>query len=328
MNVLCRVTRRGIAASLAVLALGATALPAAAAEFPSKPIRIIVPWPAGGGGDVVVRLMAPAISERLNTPVMVENRPGATGTIGSAAAAKSPADGYTLVYGTADSNSIMPQLLKNAGYDRKAFVAVAPIGFFPYGLAVHPSVPASNLQDFVQLARNSPEKISFGSWGVGSSGQVLGESLKAAAGIDLLHVPFQGTAPLLTALVGGQIKAAMLPMPLVEQYAKAGNIRLLGVVAPDRLPGLPALRTLKEQGVNVDINTWVGFLAPAQVPADVLARLHKAIQEVQASPQIAERLRQLQVVPQPMSQADYQSFIDSEYDRWGKVIQQARITLD
>ncbi|MGE4242106.1 Bug family tripartite tricarboxylate transporter substrate binding protein [Ramlibacter sp.] len=323
-----RVTRRTFAGAVALLALTTAVLPAAAADFPNKPVRIIVPWPAGGGGDVVVRLMAPAIAERLNTPVLVENRPGATGTIGSAAAAKSPADGYTLVYGTADSNSIMPHLLKNAGYDRKAFVAIAPIGFFPYALAVHPSVPAANLQEFVQLARNSRERLSFGSWGVGSSGQVLGESVKAAAGIDLLHVPFQGTAPLLNALVGGQIKAAMLPMPLVEQYAKAGNIRLLGVVAPDRLPGLPALRTLKEQGVNVDINTWVGFLAPAQVPPDVLARLHKAIQEVQASPQIAERLRQLQVVPQPMNQADYQSFVDSEYDRWGKVIQQARITLE
>ena len=328
MTFLCRVARRGLVVGLAVLALAAAAVPAAAADFPTKPIRIIVPWPAGGGGDVVVRLMAPAISERLNTPVLVENRPGATGTIGSAAAAKSPADGYTLVYGTADSNSIMPHLLKNVGYDRKAFVAVAPIGYFPYALAVHPSVQASNLQEFVQLARNSREKLSFGSWGVGSSGQVLGESVKAATAIDMLHVPFQGTAPLLTALVGGQIKAAMLPMPLVEQYAKAGNIRLLGVAAPERLPGLPALRTLKEQGVNVDLNTWVGFLAPAQVPADVLARLHKAIQEVEATPQVAERLRQLQVVPQPMSQADYQSFVESEYDRWGKVIRQARITLE
>lgn len=324
----CRVARRRLVAGLAVLALGAAVLPAAAADFPTKPIRIIVPWPAGGGGDVVVRLLAPAISERLNTPVLVDNRPGATGTIGSAAAARSPADGYTLVYGTADSNSIMPHLLKNVGYDRKAFVAVAPIGFFPYALAVHPSVPARNVQEFVQLARNSREKLSFGSWGVGSSGQVLGASLNAAAGIDMLHVPYQGTAPLLTGLVGGQIKAAMLPMPLVAEYAKAGTIRLLGVVAPERLPGLPALPTLSEQGVNVDLNTWVGFLAPAQVPADVLARLHKVIQEVEASPQIAERLRQLQVVPQSMSQADYQSFINGEYDRWGKVIEQARIKLD
>lgn len=319
---------RALAARFAMFALMAAVLPVSAADFPTKPLRIIVPWPAGGGGDVVVRLMAPAISERLNTPVVVENRPGATGTIGSAAAARSPADGYTLVYGTADSNSIMPHLLKNVGYDRKTFAAVAPIGFFPYALAVHPSVSANNLQEFVQLAKNSRESLTFGSWGVGSSGQVLGESVKAAAGIEMLHVPYQGTAPLLNALVGGQIKAAMLPMPLVEQYAKAGNIRLLGVVASDRLPGFPQLRTLKEQGVNVDLNTWVGFLAPAQVPSDVLALLHKAIQEAARSPQIAERLRQLQVVPQSMNQVEYQSFLDSEYDRWGGVVQQARIKLD
>lgn len=323
MPFLRNISRRGFAAGLAAFALAAPA-----ADFPNKPIRIIVPWPAGGGGDVVVRLIATGLSERLNTPVIVDNRPGATGTIGSAAAAKSAPDGYTLVYGTADSNSIMPHLLKNIGYDRKALVAVAPIGFFPYALAVHPSVPARDLQEFVQLARKPGEKVSFGSWGVGSSGQVLGESIKAAAGIDMLHVPFQGTAPLLNALVGGQIKAAMLPMPLVQEYAKSGAIRLLGVAAPERLPGLPALRTLKEQGVNVDLNTWVGFLAPAQLPPEVLARLHKAIQEVEANPQIADKLRVLQVVPQPMGQPEYQSFLDAEYERWGKVIQQARITLE
>jgi tripartite-type tricarboxylate transporter receptor subunit TctC len=323
MTFLRRMGRRAFGIALAVLAVSASA-----ADFPSKPIRIIVPWPAGGGGDVVVRLIANGLSENLKTPVLVDNRPGATGTIGSAAAAKSAPDGYTLVYGAADSHSIMPHLLKNVGYDRKAFVAVAPIGFFPYALAVHPSVKANTLQEFVQLARQSREKLTYGSWGVGSSGQVLGESVKAAAGIDLLHVPFQGTAPLVTALVGGQINAALLPMPLVEQYAKAGSIRLLGVAAPERLPGLPGLHTLKEQGVNVDINTWVGFLAPANVPADVLARLHDAIQQVEAEPQIAEKLRQLQVLPQPMSQRDYQNFIDTEYDRWGKVIQHAHITIE
>ncbi len=328
MTRLRSVTRRTLGTCLATLALAVAAFPAVAENFPSKPVRIIVPWPAGGGGDVVVRLIAPALSDRLKTPVLVENRPGATGTIGSAVAAKSPPDGYTLVYGTADSNSIMPHLLKNAGFDRDAFAAVAPIGFFPYALAVHPSVSAGNLREFVQVARSASDSLSFGSWGVGSSGQVLGESVKAATGIDMLHVPFQGTAPLLNALISGQIQAAMLPMPLVEQYVKAGRIRLLGVAAPDRLPGEPALPTLKEQGADVDVSTWVGFLAPAQVPADVLARLHEAIQEVGANPQISERLRQLHVVPQPMSQAQYQSFIDSEYERWGEIVQRAHITLE
>ncbi|MDD2180540.1 tripartite tricarboxylate transporter substrate binding protein [Acidovorax sp. D2M1] len=321
-------TRRAFAVGTALFGLTANALPAMAADFPTKPIRIIVPWPAGGGGDVVVRLMAPALSERLNTPVVVENRPGATGTIGSTIAAKSPADGYTLVYGTADSNSIMPHLLKGVSYDRRSFVAVAPIGYFPYALAVHPSVNASNLKEFVQLARVSVAPLSYASWGIGSSGHVLGESLKAATGIDMLHVPFQGTAPVLNALISGQVKAAILPMPLVEQYVKSGSIKLLGVAASERLPGLNELPTLKEQGANVDLTTWVGFLAPEKVPADVVARLHKAINEVEARPDVSARLRQLQVISQPMSQPDYQTFVDSEYERWGKVVRQSRITLE
>lgn len=323
-----RLTRRAFAAGAALFGLTANALPTMAADLPTKPIRIIVPWPAGGGGDVVVRLMAPALSERLNTPVVVENRPGATGTIGSTAAARSPADGYTLVYGTADSNSIMPHLLKGVSYDRRSFVAVAPIGYFPYALAVHPSVNASNLKEFVQLARASAEPLSYGSWGVGSSGHVLGESVKAATGIDILHIPFQGTAPVLNALISGQVKSAILPMPLVEQYVKSGSIKLLGVAAAERLPGLSELPTLKEQGANVDLTTWVGFLAPEKVPADILARLHKAISEVEARPDVSARLRQLQVISQPMSQPEYQTFVESEYERWGEVVRQARITLE
>lgn len=319
--------RRFTAAVTAAIALGSTS--SNAADFPSRPIKIIVPWPAGGGGDVVVRVLAPAVSERLNTPVVVDNRPGATGTIGSGLAATSPADGYTLVYGSADSNSIMPNLMKSLSYDgRKAFTAIAPIGFFPFVLAVHPSVPATNVKELVQISKTSGGPMPFGSWGVGSSGQVFIESIKAAADVNLLHVPYQGTGPLLTALLADQVKGAMLPMQLAEQHAKSGAIRLLGVATPERMVTYPSLPTLREQGVRVDLTAWVGFLAPANVPTDIVARLHQAIQAASASPAIAEKLRQLHVIPQPISQRDYQAFVDAEYDRWGKVIQQARITLE
>lgn len=274
------------------------------------------------------RLVAAAMTDRLKSPVIVENRPGATGTIGSTFVAKSPPDGYTLMFGAADTQSIMPHLVKNLPYDgRKGFTAVAPIGFFPYALAVHPSVPANSAQEFVQLARTAREPVTYGSWNVGSSGQVLAESVKAAAGINMLHVPFQGTAPLMTALIGGQIKAAILPIPLVEQYAKAGTIRLLAVATQERLAGFPAVATLREQGLHVDLNTRVGIMAPARLPPDVLERLHRAVSEAVSSPAVAERLRQLQVAPQPLGQAEYQAFIDSEFGRWGRVIQQANITL-
>lgn len=322
---------RSLARRRACLYLAATLASAgalAAEPFPSKPIRIIVPWSAGGGGDVVTRLIAAELSARSKVPVTVENRAGATGTIGSAHVATSPADGYTLLFGSADSQSIMPQVMKNSPYDgRKGFTAIAPIGFFPYVLAVHPSVPAATAQEFVQFARSSREPIEYGSWGVGSSGQVLAESVKAAAGINMLHVPYQGTAPVLTALVGGQIRAAILPMPLVEQYAKAGTIRLLAVTTPERLPGFPAVPTLREQGIKVDLTAWTGIMAPAQVPQGVVARLNQIVTEAISSPGVAERLRQLQIVPQTMGQPEFQRFIDNEYNRWGQVIQQANISL-
>lgn len=312
-------------ASTGLLGLGG---PAVAADFPNKPIKIVVPWAAGGGGDVVIRMLAPAISERLNTPVFVENRGGATGTIGSAVVAKSPGDGYTLVYGTADSHSIMPHLQKLPYDARKDFTAIAPIGFFPYALGVHPSVPARTVQEFVQFARAAKDKVTYGSWGVGSSGQVLAESFKGAAGVDMMHVPYQGTAPLMVALIGGQVQAAVLPMPLVEQHAKSGAIRLLAVATPERLPSFPGLPTLKEQGVPVDVGTWVGFLAPANVPADVVQRLHAAIQDAMSQPAMAEKLRQAHVLPDRMDPARYQAFLDREYERWGNVIRKARITLE
>jgi tripartite-type tricarboxylate transporter receptor subunit TctC len=323
--------RRRLAAALAAgAALSAMSLRAtAASDFPNKPVRIIVPWPAGGGGDVLVRLLAPAMSERLGVPVVVENRAGATGTIGSTAAAKSAADGYTLVYGSADSHSIMPQLMKSPPYDsRKDFTAVAPIGLLPYAIAVHPSVPAKNVQDLVQYIKAAKVKPTYGSWGVGSSGQVVMESFKAATGVDLLHVPNQGTAPVLTALLGNQVPIGILPMPLVEQQVKSGALRTIAVTTPERLPSMPALPTLKEQGVAVDVGVWIGFLAPAGTPADVVAKLAAAIDAAVANPQIHDRMVQMHTLPDRPAPAAYQAFLAREYERWGQVISQAHITLD
>lgn len=303
----------------------------AATEFPSggKPIRVIVPWPASGGGDVLVRLITPVMSEKLGTPVIVENRAGATGTIGSGVVAKSPADGYTLVYGSADSHSIMPHLLKNIPYDaRKDFAAVAPIGFLPYAIAVHPSVPAKNVQELVAWIKAAQVKPTYGSWGVGSSGQVVMESFKAATGTDLLHVPYQGTAPVLVALLANQVPVAILPMPLVEQHVKNNGLRIIAVTTPERLPSMPAVPTLKEQGVAVDVNVWIGFLAPAATPPDIVAKLAAAIDAAVATPAVRDRMIALHTLPDRQPPAAYQALLNREYDRWGKVISQAHITLD
>lgn len=324
-------SRRQLLTGIAAGAASAFSLPgmAQSGPFPNRPIKVIVPWPAGGGGDIVVRMLAPGMSARLGQPVVVENRAGAVGSIGSAVAAKSPADGYTLVYGSADSHSIFPHLNKQVPYDaKKDFTAIAPIGFTPLALAVHASSPAKNMAQFVQMAKDAKEPLSYGSWGVGGSGQITMEAVKIGARIDLLHVPYQGTAPQMQALLANQVACALLPVPVVDQHVKAGTVRVLAIVAKERLPGYTDYPTVKELGIPVDMGPWFGYLAPAGLPADVIARLHAAIDGAMAEPANLEAMRKISVVTERMEQAAYQNFYNSEFDRWGSYIRTAKITLE
>lgn len=324
-------TRRHLIAGAAALAVGAVtgAAHAQGAAFPSKPIKIIMPWAAGGGGDVLVRAMVPAISARLGQPIVVENRPGAIGTIGSLAAARSPADGYTLVYGAADSHSIAPHIMKQMPYDsKKEFVAVAPIGFTPLALTVHASHPAKTFEQFVQLARQASKPMTFGSWGQGSSGQITVEAIKQVAKIDLLHVPYNGTAPLIQAQLGQQMDSAILPIPVAEQHARAGTIRMLAVAARERIADFKDVPTLREMGVAIDMGPWLGFLAPAGTPADVVAKIHQAVDAAQSDPAVMETMKKMAMVPERMSPSAYQAFYNSEFDRWGTYIKAANLKLD
>ena len=322
-------TRRHVL-GLAAAALGGAALPALAqGAWPSKPIKIIMPWAAGGGGDVLVRAMVPAISARLGQPIVVENRPGAIGTIGSLAAARSPADGYTLVYGAADSHSIAPHIMKQMPYDsKKDFVAVAPIGFTPLAFCVHASNPARNWEQFVQAARAAAQPLTFGSWGQGSSGQITVEAIKQVARIDLLHVPYNGTAPLIQAQLGNQVTATILPIPVAEQHARAGTIRMLAVAARERVGDFKDVPTLRELGVAIDMGPWLGFLAPAGPPADIVAKIHQAVDAAQGDPAVVETMKRMAMVPERMDPRAYQAFYNSEYDRWGAYIRTAGVKLD
>ena len=324
-------SRRQVLGGMAALLSGSTALPgmAQSGPFPNRPVKIIMPWAAGGGGDVLVRAMVPAISARLGQPVVVENRPGAIGTIGSLAAARSPADGYTIVYGAADSHSIAPHIMKQSPYDsRKEFVAVAPIGFTPLTLVVHSSHPARSFEQFAQMARQATKPMTFGSWGQGSSGQITVEAIKQVAKIDLLHVPYNGTAPLIQAQLANQIDSAILPIPVAEQHARAGTVRMLAVAARERIGDFKDVPTLRELGVAIDMGPWLGFLAPAGTPADVIARLHQAIDGAQTDPAVIETMKKMVMVPERMAPAAYQAFFNSEYDRWGDYIRNAKVVLD
>jgi len=325
------ISRRNVVGGLVAGALGSIALPglAQSGPFPNRPIKIIMPWAAGGGGDVLVRAMVPSLSARLGQPVVVENRPGAIGTIGSLAAARSPADGYTLVYGAADSHSIAPHIMKQPPYDsKKEFVAVAPIGFTPLALVVHASSPARNFEQFLQIARDTKPALTFGSWGQGSSGQITVEALKQVAKIDLLHVPYNGTAPLIQAQLANQINCSICPIPVAEQHARAGTVRMLVVAARERLADFKDIPTMRENGIGIDMGPWLGFLAPTGVPADVLAKLHDAIESTLAEPGVAETMKKMTMVIERMDQRSFQAFYNNEYDRWGNYIRAAKVVLD
>ena len=326
-----KISRRHVIAGLAATALSGLALPALAQSgpFPNRPIKIIMPWAAGGGGDVLVRAMAPSLSQRLGQPVVIENRPGAIGTIGSAVAARSPADGYTIVYGAADSHSIAPHILKQAPYDsKKDFVAVAPIGFTPLALVVHASHPAKTFAQFLQMAKEAKEPMTFGSWGQGSSGQITMEALKQVGKIDLLHVPYNGTAPLIQAQLANQVNSSIVPIPVAEPHVRAGTVRMLVITARERMSGFPDIPIMRELGIAIDMGPWLGFLAPAGVPNDVLVRLHDAIEASLAEPQVAETMKKMTMVIERMDQRAYQAFYNSEYDRWGEYIRTAKVKLD
>jgi tripartite-type tricarboxylate transporter receptor subunit TctC len=318
---------RGLAAS--VLAIAAWLPSIASAQYPDKPIRLVVPWPAGGGTDVAARAVAAPLSERLKQPIVIDNRPGANGAIGTDAVARAPKDGYTLLMVVADTHAIGPHVYPKLPYDvRKDFDPVGMAGYFPYALITSPSFSATTVADFVSYAKKNPAKITFASWGVGSSAHVGMEMLKQQAGIFMLHVPFQGAAPAIQAVAGSQVDAMVVPIAVAEPLAKAGRVRMLGLAAPERYAGMPELKTLKEQGIAVDAGTWLGIMAPAGTPPDVLATLTRNLNAALETPSVREGLLKMNIEPSTMSASKFKAFLDGEYDRWGKTVRDAKIKLD
>lgn len=318
-------------ALLATMGLAvATTMPSiATAEWPEKPIKIVVPWPAGGGSDVVARQIAAPLGERLKQSVIIENRPGANGAIGSEVVARSAPDGYTLVWVTADTHAMNPHVYPKLAYDpRKDFTAVGIVGYFPYALIVNPNFPAKTVADFVAQARQKPGKVTFASWGIGGSAHVAMEMFRAQGQFEVLHVPYQGAAPAIQAVIGGQVDSMIVPMSVAGPQAVGGKVRILGLASPQRFAGAPDLPTFAEQGVPVNAGTWVGLMGPANMPADIVAKLNRALNEVVATKSMREQLVKLNVEPSTMTPQEFKVFVDAEYERWGKTIRGAKIKVE
>src|SRR5688572_2834873 len=317
--------------ALAAIGIGAAIsfATASAQPYPSKPIRLVVPWPAGGITDSASRMLVQVLSPRLGQPIVVENRPGANGQIGADNVAKSAPDGYSLFVASAEPLSINPHVYKALPYDpTRDFVGVAPFAINPFALVSRPDFPAKTMKEVVAAAKKNPGKYTYASWGVGSTSQIGMEMVKRQSGIEVLHVPFTGEAPAVTALIAGQVDLMVLPAGSAAR--QAGKVKDLAVTVPERFFILPNTPSLKEEGyADVNVYNWFGVVAPAKTPEPIVRRLAEEIGATLKSDELKSKYRGMGLdVHPPMSQGDFNKFIAAEIGRWGEVIKSANIRLD
>jgi tripartite-type tricarboxylate transporter receptor subunit TctC len=305
--------------------------PASAQDFPSRPIRLIVPWPPGGVTDLAARVVAQQLAERLSATVVVDNRAGAAGVIGAQAAARAAPDGYTLLLASAETHAIAPNLRDTLPYDPlKDFSAVAPFAINPFSLVARGDFPAASTQDLVAAVAAAPGKFTYSSAGLGSASQIAMETFKGLAKLDILHVPFPGQAPALASLTSGQTDLQMLPAGSAASLREGGRIKVFAVTTANRFFGMPDIPSLREEGfAPMDFANTFGLVAPAGTPAEAVQRLSAAMAAVVTSAEAEAALRRIGLeVFAPMSPADFQRFLEAELPRWGQVIRAANIRPD
>ena len=300
-----------------------------AQAYPSKPIRLILPFPPGGPTDIVGRLTGQKIGEQVGQQVIADSRPGASGNIGLELASKAPPDGYTIVL-SSPVISLSPHMYTKLNYDPlKDLAPIALVGALRNVLVVHPSVPAKNLKELVQLARKSPGKLNYGSGGVGTTTHLAPELLKSLEKLDIVHVPYKGSGLALIGLAGGQVDLEILAIPAALPQIQAGRVKALAVLAPQRSAQLPQVPTSKESGYeNFEISVWYGILAPAGTPREIVNRLNGEINKAIVSPDMKEKLVQNGIEPLGGTPEQFGSYIRSESVRFGKVIRDAGIKAE
>jgi tripartite-type tricarboxylate transporter receptor subunit TctC len=310
----------------------ATCLPlnGLAQAYPNHPIRLIVPFPPGGGTDIQSRIVGQKLAEALGQQVVIDNRPGAGGSIGAELAAKAAGDGYTLWSGQTSNLAINPTLLAKIAYDPvRDFTPISLYTTSQLVLVVNAGSPVKSVKDLIAVAKASPGRFTFGSPGTGTVGHLGGEILKQAAGIDLIHVPYKGASPALTDLIGGQIHLYLSSLPPAVAQIKAGKIRAIGVSSATRSPVLPDLPTIAESGVpGYDVTNWWGMLGPAKMPAEIVARLNREVVRILGLPDVKEKLAADGGDVAPISSERFAAFIRSELAKWSKVIKNAGIKPD
>jgi tripartite-type tricarboxylate transporter receptor subunit TctC len=312
------------------LALVAGCAAAAAQGFPSKPLRIVVPFSAGGPTDITARLVAPRMTELLGQPVVIDNRAGATGIIGADLVAKSPPDGHTLLFGTASVVAINMVTHSKLPFDTlRDFLPLTPVMTTSTILVVHPSVPAKSLKELVALAKTHPGQVTLGSAGTGGTLHLPIEMLMKSAGVKITHVPYKGAAPAVTDVVGGQLTGMFVDLPVISPYLKAGRVRPLAMASPKRSAYFPAVPTTKEAGYNdVELQNYYALFVPIRTPRDAVAKLHDAVVKTVNTPAVRDKLVESGADPVTMTPEEFTRFVRADIEMWGRVVKAAGVKVD
>jgi len=323
MKTVCKVLTSVCAASIALVSAHALAQ-----AYPTKPVRMISPSGAGGPVDVICRLVAQGLTDVLKQQVVVENRVGAAGLIGTEFVSKAAPDGYTLLFGFSGPLAIVPNLNPNTPYDPVADLApVSQVAAAPYVLLVHPSVPAKTVKELVALAKSRPGKMNFGSGGVGVGIHMASELFSHIAGIRMVHVPYKGAAPAMTAVIAGEVDMMFNGIPPTLPHIKSGRVRVIAIGSAKRTDLLPGVPTVQESGVDFATEGWYGVVAPKGTPQPIIDTLHKALVQAMGSAEMKANMAKMAVETSATTPAEFGKFIRSENQRWGQVIKAAGIKM-
>jgi tripartite-type tricarboxylate transporter receptor subunit TctC len=318
--------------ALLLLCLGSCfgALPAAAADYPTRTIKMVVPFAPGGGTDVLGRIIAQRLSEQWGQAVVIENQPGASGGIGTRAAAKADPDGYTLLMASTGALMAASAALAPEGdFDvNKFFAPITVVAAPPYLLVINPQVPATSVAELITLARAKPKALSFGSSGIGAASHLSGALFEKDAKIEMLHVPYTGTGPAVTDLLGGRIDMMFSPSTTVQAFIESGKLKALGTTGAKRSKFFPKVPTVAEDGLpGYESVGWFGLLAPAHTPHEIVEKLNKAVVAIMAMPDVVEHMAKLGAEPEPQTPDEFGRYINADVAKWSRLVKEQNITI-
>jgi tripartite-type tricarboxylate transporter receptor subunit TctC len=313
---------------LVALASLACACAVSAQSYPSHPIKVIVPWPPGQATDVAARMVSERLSPALGQPVVIDNRGGAGGVIGCEAAAKSPADGYTLVAGSSGPISISPNVQKVAYEPLRDFAPISLLAVNPFMLVVNPSIPAKDVKELIALLKANPGKYSFASSGSGATSHLMSVLFNSMAGVEVVHVPYKGSSQSITDVVNGQIAYTIETVPAVQGLVQAGKLRALGATSLSRAAAMPEVPTIAESLPGYEMFGWIGLMAPSGTPAAITDRVSAETQKIMQDPEIRKRFLAAGMEPAGNTPAQFAEFLKKQNDRYGSIVKQAHVKLD